>query len=375
MAEWARTTATTIRDFAYGFEQTIMRKQIILAKLKSKGRIKLNCTGDGHQWQPLYQRGSVVEDGGERVSVFQQVNPFQKAYLDVGGYEVTDAMSKREYAKNRGNKTALIKYYDEMIPLRLEDMERKVNTELYLDGNRSGAVAAVHGLNSFLGQAGNSVNSSTGAIRSYNAADYVAAPSDTYAGLATDLGNYGGSWSGTWPGGGEGSDTYDFWSPILVNYNSTSFAGTAQTFASQCNDALRYLLMGTTKDQSEKGLIDTIILDRELMRQFKTKQDPLQRINVDRTNSDLYRLGFADVIKFDGCDVIADFGVPNACGFGLNFNHLTLRVWGDRLFETEGPFRDMDTKEYRVRVSTLFNMFADSPKYFGKLAAYTGASD
>ena len=83
------------------------------------------------------------------------------------------------------------------------------------------------------------VNISTGAQRSANAADMFGFPADTYAGLNTGLGHYAGSQTetGSWPSAAD--PEYDFHSPVVVNYTSTGFGGATATWKDQCIEAMR----------------------------------------------------------------------------------------------------------------------------------------
>jgi hypothetical protein len=97
----------------------------------------------------------------------------------------------------------------------MADIEEAFGDELYVDGNASGNEGRIHGFESWLGNSGAATNG------------YVATPSDTYAGLSTTLGNYGGTWSTpprntNWPDG-KGDPEYDFWSPLLVDYTDTAW--------------------------------------------------------------------------------------------------------------------------------------------------------
>lgn len=373
MASTAREASTTIREYAEDFEETVMRDEKVFAKLVDEGRVELDVAGDGFQWQVQYQRGVVEGNKGDTALIFSPVNRFMPCYLEERGYATTDSMKKREYVKNRKS-PALIKYFARMGQFVLDDMKRQFVQEPFIDGDATGNENRLHGLKTFLKHAGNSINSSTGAVRSYNAADYVMAPSATYAGLNTGFQYYGGtSLTGVWPNAftaNTDGDTADFFTPVLVNYVSSSFAGTAQTWAVQCTDAMRFMIDACHKDD---GQMDMIILNLDLFRQFKTKNDSLQRINVE--NSGLRKLGFKDVINLDGVDVTGQFGVTVGEGFGFTTKKLTLRSYQPRMFVVDGPFYDKSLREWRVVCDFIGNLKASSPKYFGRLLTGSAVSE
>lgn len=372
MAEWARTASTTIREFGESYEETLLRDQAITALMVEDGRIKFNCAGDGFDWAVAYARANVVGNRGDQPVDFDAVDRFVRPFLDYRGYITSDSMNKLEFLKNR-SKPALIKYFSEMGENLYDDMGRYFQQQWWVNGNASGNQDCIHGVESFLQQAGNSVNSTTGAIRSYQAADYVAAPSATYANLNTDLGAYGGSVTGVWPNSfvaGNDGDTFDFFSPILVNYNSSAFTGS--TWATNSTDALRFLISAAQKDSSSRGLLDVILLNTDLYRQFKTKNDPLQRINVE--NTQLRKLGFKDTIVLDGCEIKAEFGIGPGIGYGFNTKQMLLRSMQGKMFVSDGPTWHQQSRSWRVAVDFMGNLQCYSPKYFGKLQAYNGTA-
>ncbi len=370
MAEWSRALATTIRDYVKGYEPNLMRNQKLLALLEKKGRIEFNMSGTSREWKVQYDRAVISGNLGNTALSFEPTNRFQIANLDYRGMACTDSLSKRDFLMNRG-KEAIIKYYDKMIKLLMEDMERKMGTEPWnRDGNATGSTELIHGLPSFLAASANSLTIDTVTPRSTNQADIVQVPGDTYAGLTTGLGDYGGSWTGAWPNSGDGDDAYDFNSPVLINYNSTAFGGAGNVWATNATNAMRYIITALQKDSSKRGELDAIFLDRDLYRKFKNQNDQYQKIEISSDQS-LRALGFKDVINLDGVEVTSDFGMPAGIGYALNVDQLVLGSMQDRLFSTEGPTYDMQTRAYRTVVDFLGNLFVESScKYFGKLAAY-----
>lgn len=372
MPEWSRVTATTLRRYAKEAEPTLVRNLPVLAMLESDGRIEKNVSGDGYDWAVEKERALAQGNSGNTPLDFQAVDRYIRAFLDYRGYAVTDSMKKREFLKNRSPE-ALIKYYDKMGPKLMEDMERIISTELWVDGNAAGNSERIHGLESIFGTDGQTLDPTSGAAEAYDAADYVYNPDDSYAGLDTDLGAAGGSWDGSWPevGGGNGnSDTYDFFSPILINYKSTAFAGTTATWRDQGYSAIQFAVSATQKDSSAKGLANLAILDRRMFRELKQELRARERYVIE-SSSQLKALGFRDNIEIDGCAVMGMFGMTSNVGYVLNTNHMRLVSMQKRLFEIEGPIWDQQTRCYRVVVDFLGNLIIDSPKFFAKLMATT----
>lgn len=374
MPEWSRVTATTLRRYIKGAEPTLVRNNPVLAMVEKGGRIIKNVSGDGYDWAVEKERALAQGNSGNTPLDFIAVDRYMRAFLDYRGYAVTDSMKKREFLKNRSPE-ALIKTYENLGPRLMDDMERIVSQEIWVDGNASGNSERIHGLESIFGvsNTNDTIDPSTGAVESYDAADYVYAPDDSYAGLDTDLGAYGGTWDGSWPevGGGNGnSDSFDCYSPIIINYKSTAFAGSTATFKDQGYSVIQFAVSATQKDASQKGLADLCLLDRRMYREMKQELRARERYVVD-ASANLKQLGFRDNIEIDGCACMGIFGIPSNTGYVLNTNHITLASMQKNLFEIEGPIWDQQTRCYRVVVDFLGNLIFDSPKFFAKLHATT----
>jgi hypothetical protein len=367
MADWARVLATTLRDYRPGAEETLVRNIHFMSMLKERGRIVTNVSGDEYDWAAEFQRADVNQNAGDTALTYDPVQRYIRAHLDVRGYAATDSMSKREYLKNRG-KAALIKYFEQMGKKLFQDVERKVATALYADGNATGYTEGFHGLQSFLGYDGTkTVIVTTGEARSKNNADYFYWADDSFAGIDTDLGAYGGSAAG-WPLEGDWNDTADFWTPAIVWALSPAFAGTAQTWAAQCLDVCTFMATALNKDSSKGGKADMGLLTNKMYAELKVKLRSKENIYVE-TNNTLKKLGFGDTVSIDGIEYMGDFGVPVNNGFVLNTNHLTVRSYQPNLIETEGPDYHKQTRAYRTAADVLGNMHPDSPKYFGRIVA------
>lgn len=373
--EWSRQTNDTLKDFIRGSVPALMRSQKWLALTEKLGRVMYNQSANSRNWKVDYNRAAVEGNLGNTAIDFESVDRFQMADLGFRGFLAKDQMSKREKVANKGRE-AIINYFKEMGPRLIKDLKRSLGVIPWtIDGNAAANVELPHGFPSFLGSAGNSVtitSTSNSALRSYNQADPTVAPSDSYADLNTDLGSYTGSWTGAWPNSGSGDDSFDFWSPILVNYQSTFF-GSTNTWASQCTDAMRFLITAAGKDSSADGTLDLIELDRELFRQFKTKNDQYSKIEIT-PNTPLRAMGFLDTILLDGVEVTSDFGIPSNIGYGLNIKQTSLRSWQEELFDLEGPTWNQQARTWRTVADFLGNIFVETPKYFGQLKNYHDTS-
>ena len=366
MPEWSRVVNTTIRKYMKGEEVEILRNRKLTALLQSRGRVKYNQSGEQVDWKVRYKRAPLTGFADADTLTFPRRNRWKTAALPWRGYATTDSMTKKEKLMNK-NTEAIVKIYDGVARILLEDIEDQFGDELYIDGNGTGNSKRIHGVESFFA-ATQTINISTGAARTANAADKVGYPNDTYAGLSTTLANYGGSWSGSWPTG-TGDAHYDFWSPVLVNYTSTAFGGAADTWAAQGDEAMRWMIIKCQKNKSKRGQLDLILLDSELFNDLLNLVDAKERFisRPNRTEGSLAKLGFTDMLNYDGVEVTWEYGVPSSVGYGFNVDHMELQSLQSQLFVPEGPDFDIASQSYRFSIDYFGNLKCSSPRNFGKL--------
>jgi hypothetical protein len=184
---------------------------------------------------------------------------------------MTDSMSKMERLENSGTE-AIIKVYSTIATNLVKDMEEAFSEELYINGYLAANAKRFHGIESIFGY------TNTG----FNVAQYVLAASQTYAGLNTQLNAYGGTWSGTWPTG-RGTTEYDFWTPLIVNFGSTSFTASPNNdWAHSAHDAMRYGIIKSRRNKSLNGQLDVLMVDDEMYRIYLGVLDAKERIIVQR---------------------------------------------------------------------------------------------
>ena len=237
--------------------------------------------------------------------------------------------------------------------------------EFYVDGNAAAGLQRLHGFNSFTG--------TTGPL----ATGFVAAPSDSYAQLNTDLADKGGSWSGNWPDG-VGDPQYDYWAPLLVDYTDTAWTASTKTWPNTCLEALRFGIIQGQRNTSMDGQLDVIILDRTMYYQFLNALQPEERITVTRgqalnnpSSSALVKLGFNNITNWDGVDVTWEFGVPAATGYGWCLGQVEFRSLQETLFASVGPTYNPTNVDWKFHIDFLGNLKFNSPRGFIKFGAYT----
>lgn len=362
--DWARSIATTIVNHLREEEVASLRKYKVFAALEGSGNIRTNMSGRGFDWEIQYRNHSPSGNNGETPRSFARQNLWKNAELDFRGAQATDAIYKKEMLENRSAQ-ALVNVAGRMASRLITSMEQYLAKEWVVDGNATGNELRFHGLESFMGTNG-TINVTTGAQRAANAADPFASPSDTYAGLSTVLGAYGGSQkTGVWPNG-EADPEFDFYSPVIANVTSTYYGGS--TWAANCAKALREALHQTRRNDTKEDQIDMVLLNRRWYIDFLNTLDAKERVIVGRTNG-LRSYGFTDVFDFDGVEVSSENSIPVDTGYGLAIGNMELLCMTDQLMVSEGPFYDELTQQYRYVVSTLGNLKFKTPRNFFKLAA------
>jgi len=358
--DFARSIATTLVNHLREEEIASLRKYMVFAAIESRGNIRMNMSGRGFDWEVSYRLHQPQGNNGETPRSFARQNLWKKAELEYRGYQATDAIFRKELLENRGT-NALVNVAGKMSSRLLTSIEQYLSNEIYIDGNAAGNELRYHGLESFFSNNG-TINVSDGTQRAANASDPFGMPNDTYAGLNTGLGYYGGSQlNGVWPRGKADSE-YDFYSPLIVNYTSSYFGNI--TWAANCVKALREGLHFAKRNDTKEDAIDLVVLDRKLYIDFLNAQDSNERIIVSSENS-LKSFGF-NTVQFDGVELGTEYAVPANTAYGLAIGNIELLNMEGQMYNSEGPFYDEVTQSYRYAVSTLGNLKFKSPRNFIK---------
>lgn len=370
--DWARAANTTLAKYIKEVENDVLRNYQMGALLEANGRVSYNNSGRGVAWPVQYRLHRVEGNTGETVRQFNRNNLWKWANLEYRGYQTTDAITQKELLENSGPE-GLIKIWDGFTERLMTSMRQGLAAEYYGDGNAAGYETAWHGLESMFGTPTSSVTWSTGGNRTpQNAADVVGVSPQTYAGLSCALGAYGGDYESgaSWPAG-VSSPEYDFWSPLIINYNSTSLSASTHTWPNQGVEALRFAIINAQRNTLANGQISNVFLPRELYRQFLGAIDGYQKINVERNQPNgLVSLGFKNTVVFDNTEISWEAAVPEGVGYGINLANCELLSMDSSLFRSEGPEYDLRQQSYISVVSTLSNLRFQSPRNFFKLMSW-----
>lgn len=366
---FSRTAATTLANHIREVEESMLRNYQMGALLEAGGRVNYNNSGEGFDWPVQYRLHKVEGNTGETQRNFARRNLWKTASLEFRGYQTTDSMYYREFRSNKGPE-GVVKVFDNFVERLETSLTQGLGGEYYADGSASGNEQSWHGLESMFVLNG-TVDSTSGAQRSANAADIVGYPNDTYAALSTVLGNYGGeNESGQyWPDGIADAE-YDFWSPLVVNYTTThaDLPSSTNTWAGQGDEAMRYAIINAQRNTSKNGQITNILLARDLYMGLLNIIDTKERIQISSEQS-LRALGFKNVLNFDGIEVSWEAAIASGVGYGINYDNIELKSMDESLLRSEGPEYDIHSQSFNAVVSTLSNLKFSSPRNFFKLAA------
>ena len=366
---FSRTAATTLANHIREVEESMLRNYQMGALLEAGGRVNYNNSGEGFDWPVQYRLHKVEGNTGETQRNFARRNLWKTANLEFRGYQTTDSMYYREFRSNKGPE-GVVKVFDNFVERLETSLTQGLGGEYYVDGSASGNEQSWHGLESMFVLNG-TVNSTSGAQRSANAADIVGYPNDTYAALSTVLGNYGGENESSqyWPDGISDAE-YDFWSPLVVNYTTThaDLPASTQTWAGQGDEAMRYAIINAQRNTSKNGQITNILLSRDLYMGLLNIIDTKERIQISSEQS-LRALGFKNVLNFDGIEVSWEAAIASGVGYGINYDNMELKSMDESLLRSEGPEYDIHSQSFNAVVSTLSNLKFSSPRNFFKLAA------
>lgn len=368
--DWARAIATTIVQHTREEEIAVFRRFKVFAMLEQSGNILMNQSGRGFDWNVRYRNAPVTGNSGDTPRTFSRINMWKRAELPWRGFTATDSIYRRELLENRGQQ-ALVNVASQMANRLQESLEQYLSYQPYVDGNAPGNENFFHGALSFLGYNG-TINESAAGVAEQRAAsqsDRFGYPTDSYAGLSTQLGYYGGgrlnAATGTFPDVPVDPE-FDFYSPLIVNYNSTGWGNSAK-WGENAVQATREGIVQCKRNDTRESQIDMVILDRKLFVSYLNQLETKERAIVSRENG-LRAYGFSDVFEQDGCEIAHEVAVPPGLGFGFSVGNMELRCLENQLFMAEGPYFSEETQAYRYACSTLGNMRFKSPRNFFLLA-------
>lgn len=351
---------STINKYIRKRIMAIARKRLLMGAIMSRGRVTNNMSGDMVNQKVRYKRlpMSTFTDGD--TLTFVRTNKHKTARWGMRMYTVTEAISEPDKLMNKSQE-AIFKLVENVVNDATDDIKDQFSVKLIqTDGYASGYTNEVLGLESMFGGTGSS-------------SSLVGTNNDTYAELSTTRGNYGGTWSGSWPDqtAGAADAHYDFWTPLLVNYTSPlasssgGWTSSTKTWANTGVEAIRYAIINTARNGDD---LDFILLAKGLYRTLLDVASLNERLIVNRNqDSGMTKLGFKG-INIDGVDIFWEPAVPSGVGYGLCMDQLELMSWQDQLFKSATDF-NLESLSDRFVVKFAGNFRVTSPRCFCKFAA------
>lgn len=369
---WEGKVATMMDQYIKGQEDLTVRENIALAFLKSNGRIVTNCNAEHAYFSVKKARPPVEAYAEAGVINFAPRALWDQAKLGWRGYIATDQVNFHETLENKGDVT-IIKRSGVIMENLTEAVTDNFATDLYIDGNATGNTMKIQGFGTFCGA--HTSYDTTGA----DVADLVALPDDTYFDIST-LPGVEGSWSDDltthpnahlatdWPEG-HGDSEYDYWSPKLVNWGSTTWGNSGATWTLNCVDALRRTAQWLRLTNGAAAGNDLIcIMAGHMMSDFKGVQDSLKQIALPHQKAT--DLGFPEVLNFEGMGLHTEFSVPANTAYVWNFKKVELCSLYKSLLFRFGPTWVLEKLAYLYLVGFYGNLRFKSPKFFAKLYPY-----
>jgi hypothetical protein len=335
---------------------TTGRKNPVFAMLQEKSRFVFRDKRLKYEWSArLREYEAAATDPYWQNTNFPAPDLREMASLEYVSYDMGSSYTRAEAEVMDENKNVVADYVKRMTDEMSKDFMKKLRREIYGDGN-AGAANVLQGFESW--------NNVTGLV----SGGLVGDPDDLYAGLYTNLQNYGGTWTGTWPAGTSETPEYCGWSPIVVDYNNVNFTGTTYTWRNQwqeaCGFAWRYL--STLTDTRP----DFIVVTTEMLRQAADSMIGKQTVEVTQP-TDLMKLGFRS-IQHGGLELIDEFNVPADSGYVVNVDELEFRSVLPQLLGYAKDF-EIRTFEHLRKLWFLGQMICYNPRTQAKLAAISTA--
>lgn len=395
----ARSIATTTRKHLRETEEAMLRKRRLTALVERNGGVEHNVGGAGFDWPVQDRIHNAAPNDGTNRREFAPQNLYRQANMQFGGMEVKDSIRKGELLANRGRE-AIIRVADTMREKLEQSLMQQFAERFYDSGDDTSY--KLYGFDSFTGvKTASSIDqafnwtSGTAPVpsqteRDADDGDPIMVPSDNYAGLSTVLGQYGGAQtSGGWP---EGTchPQFDFWTPLLLNTNSTFFGAISSGtgWSNNAVEAIRFGLLHSKRNTVEDE-IDLILMDRTLLYELENQLlSGNERVIVTKENG-LKSFGFGSVFEVDGVECSTEYGIPLTVGnrdaaadqslkaaYGFSTKNIKILSRFPNLFhmdEGNGDY-DKETQSYDYCVEMLCQFKFKSPRNFIKWAGWSATS-
>lgn len=353
-----RLFKSVLPEYEMKVTEVTMRSRPFQRKMDERGQISYNRGGNGYKW-PVYARLHTVRPyNGSRRRSFESMQPLEHAYMDHGGYEVTDSMKEHEYVMAAAaGQARVVDIFNQFLTRLMKSIVQGTSNQFFVDGSLPQNADYWKGLGTINKhvQTFNSTLTTTTA-RTANNNDLFFVPAGSYAGLSMVLGALGGAQSSVanWPY--EMADPeYDAWSSVKVNYSSTLLSGSANTFAAKGEEAISILIEKMLRKELENGGPTDLFLGTTAFQGFKTSIRSKQRILVGPSAPSSVNTGINQnsVLTDEGVEVTCEYGINQHLGYAVNMADMEIHCALPKMFDFQGPEYSIEDDDYKVAVRNL----------------------
>jgi len=348
-----RVDVATIDKVLNKATEPIMRSRPIIAMYRKKGRIKTDYSGKTLKWNAKYKRNDGDDYDDLEGTTAERVNRHKQAELGWGAYRMTEGISRIETLINSGPE-AIFSVAGDMIDSMKGDLVAGLEKRL-IKGSGTYTDTKIFGFEDCLAE-----DAAIGTTIGFDA-------NDTYAGLTTTLGDYGGT-ATSFPYG-ECDETATFWTPILVDSTSTNLAADEKTWKSNWKEICTYMISGLQTMQSKT--FDMIAVTPTMYREMKESLSDETQLNIDRGagGSLVAEMGFT-AVHVDGVPIVSAYGLPADTGYGLCFDELELISLQKDLFH-KADQEDLFTYTKALDILFAGQQKITSPAFIGQIYTQT----
>ena len=339
--------------------EPINRKSVLHGFMTSNGRVTFGHGGDQMEWRPRFRTRRINPGAGNIANIsFAPTVTKTKVYLPWRSYDMGETVTKFERLATQNKASSWFDTFADVISETASDFIADLKTKYYGDGNAAATSQDAHGLESMFSYSG------------LVSGSWLGDPNDTYASQSTALG-VSGDWTPETGGGfptGTGYTEYCWFSPQIVDYNNALLGGSTANWENQWQRAINRCMLYLEMLQSSK--VNLCLMAPSLLATAHDSLEGQQRFTTT-ADSGLVRLGHRS-LQFNGLEVAAEYGVPEAVAYLLPSEHMELRSMQSQLIEATQDV-DIHTSQTLIALDTYFNFRWESPAFFGKLVGESAA--
>lgn len=351
------------------------RNLTVIGLLEKHGRLMYNQTVSwANKWRISYDLPPSRAYQRHGDYSFATTPRWKEANIRVQGFTIDQSIVYMDYLENGGgtSREGTINLLDDRSKALVAGGRLAYNKDFFNDGNSAAGTGRFHGLDSCLGDDGNTV-----------AADLVANPSDSYAGLNTNLGTFGGTglWTtdlatppnatigNDWPFG-SGPLPYDANSPLLVNSSSTSWQDGLEII-DNADELFRFTFEAQASriqaDPEFTGANLFMICGSTFLK--NAKQHYANKHIILQEFQEYRDFGLANILEFEGKGLASDWHIGANTAYVINPIAIEYFTPSAKLWDVDGPVWRFEYQKFLFLLRALGN-FRLRPRHLAKIHPY-----